>query len=248
MSPTHITSSARADPLISSRDTPFLLSIFKLMMASSGSNKLVSQEAIYLSSDSESSNKTACKTSLSPPRMKRAPLSPLNTNNLQRGESNDGKLHGRGVSSGSSNVKYELHGRGVSSCARLSSRSFADFGIDEVDNLDGTTGDELNDHGNDKDAMDDDDATDDDNEHAKKEDVALLEDASEGGGDKGIYFRPDQPNLQLTAAHVDRMAARESKRIAAEGRLKATHENAEKYQAESNRLFQEASLPMKIST
>jgi hypothetical protein len=44
------------------------------------------------------------------------------------------------------------------------------------------------------------------------------------------------------------MAARESKRIAAEGRLKATHENAEKYQAEFNRLFQEASLPMKIST
>ena len=190
MSPTHITSSARADPLISSRDTPFLLSIFKLTMASSGSNKLVSQEAIYLSSDSESSNKTACKTSLSPPRKKRAPLSPLNANNLQRGESNDGKLHGRGVSSG--NGKYELHGGGVSSCARLSSRSFADFGNDEVDDLDDATGNELDDDGNDEDAMDDDDATDDD-ERAKKEDVALLEDASKGSGDKGIFFRPDQP-------------------------------------------------------
>ncbi len=30
-----------------------------------------------------------------------------------------------------------------------------------------------------------------------KEDVALLEDASEGGSDKGISFRPDQPNLHL---------------------------------------------------
>ena len=30
---------------------------------------------------------------------------------------------------------------------------------------------------------------------AKKEDVASLDDASEGGGGKGISFRPDQPNL-----------------------------------------------------
>jgi hypothetical protein len=32
---------------------------------------------------------------------------------------------------------------------------------------------------------------------AKKEDVASLDDASEGGGGKGISFRPDQPNLHL---------------------------------------------------
>jgi hypothetical protein len=33
--------------------------------------------------------------------------------------------------------------------------------------------------------------------HTKKEDVASLDDASEGGGGKGISFRPDQPNLHL---------------------------------------------------
>ncbi len=32
---------------------------------------------------------------------------------------------------------------------------------------------------------------------AKKEDVASLNDANKGGGDKGISFRPDQPNLCL---------------------------------------------------
>ena len=68
--------------------------------------------------------------------------------------------------------------------------------------------------------MDDNDAIDNDDECAKKEDVALLE-TKEG----------------LTATHAARMATRESKRIAAEVRLKATYENANKYQAEFHRLF-----------
>jgi hypothetical protein len=104
----------------------------------------------------------------------------------------DIELHGGGVSSSNGE-----HGRGVSSCARSSSRTrkltefFADFGNDEVDDLDDTTDNELDDYGNEEDAMEDNDATDDDDERAKKEDIALLEDASKGGGDKGISFRPD---------------------------------------------------------
>ena len=73
--------------------------------------------------------------------------------------------------------------------------------------------------------MDDNDAIDNDDECAKKEDVALLE-TKEG----------------LTATHAARMATRESKRIAAEVRLKATYENANKYQAKFHRLFT-VSLP-----
>jgi hypothetical protein len=133
----------------------------------------------------------------------------------------DVELHGRGVSSG--NGKYELHGRGVSSCARSSSRTcnqtefFADFENDEVDDLDDTTDNELGDYGKKEDAMDDDDATDNDDEHLKTKE-------------------------QMTAVHAAKMALKESKRIAAEGRLKATYENADKYQAEFHRLF-EVSLP-----
>jgi hypothetical protein len=131
----------------------------------------------------------------------------------------DVELHGGSVSSG--NGEY---GRGVSSCARLSSRTpnqtdfFADIENDEVDDLDNTTENELDDYGNDEDAMDDDnDATDDDDEHLKTKE-------------------------QMTALHAARMALKESKRIAAERRLKATYENADKYQAEFHRLF-EVSLP-----
>jgi hypothetical protein len=43
---------------------------------------------------------------------------------------------------------------------------------------------------------------------------------------------------EAVAAHAARMATWESKRIAAEGRLKATHENANKYRAEFDRLFE----------
>ena len=123
----------------------------------------------------------------------------------------DVELHGRGVSSG--NGKYELHGRGISSCARSSSRTrnqtefFADFENDEVDDLDDTTDNELDDYGKEEDAMDDDDTTDNDDEHLKTKE-------------------------QMTAVHAARMALKESKRIAAEGRLKATYKNADKYQAE----------------
>jgi hypothetical protein len=104
----------------------------------------------------------------------------------------DVELHDGGVSS--VNGK---HGRGVSSCARLSSRTrkltefFADFGNDEVDDLDDATDNELDDYGNEEDAMEDNDAIDDYDECTKKEDITLLEDASKGGGDKGISFRPD---------------------------------------------------------
>jgi hypothetical protein len=42
---------------------------------------------------------------------------------------------------------------------------------------------------------------------------------------------------EAVAAQAARMATRESKRIAPEGKLKATHENANKYQAKFDRLF-----------
>jgi hypothetical protein len=86
-----------------------------------------------------------------------------------------------------------------------------------VDDLDDTTDNELDDYGKKEDAMDDDDATDNDDEHLKTKE-------------------------QMTAVHAAKMALKESKRIAAEGRLKATYENADKYQAEFHRLF-EVSLP-----
>ena len=47
---------------------------------------------------------------------------------------------------------------------------------------------------------------------------------------------------EAVASHAARMATRESMRIAAERRLMATHENANKYQAQFDRLF-EVSLP-----
>ena len=106
----------------------------------------------------------------------------------------DVELHGRGVSSG--NGKYELHGRGISSCARSSSRTrnqtefFASFENDEVDDLDDTTDNELDDYGKEEDAIDDDDATDNNDEHLKTKE-------------------------QMTAVHAARMALKESKRIAA---------------------------------
>ena len=100
------------------------------------------------------------------------------------GEDGEYELHGGGVSSG--NGEYELHGGGVSSCARSSCRTrqqtncFADFGNDnhsdssyevdsndgEEDDLDDVTGDQLDNDGNNEDAMDDDDdATDDNNDN-----------------------------------------------------------------------------------
>ena len=57
--------------------------------------------------------------------------------------------------------------------------------------MDDATDNELDDYCNEEDAMEDNDAIDDNDKRAKKEDIALLEDASKGGGDKGISFRPD---------------------------------------------------------